>query len=48
MSKSDLIAKTFRGNNSDLIAQTLVGLKVERQFRVVPLDNDLRRLLHGL
>lgn len=35
---SNLVAKALGGNDSDLIAKTLVGLKVERQLGVVALD----------
>lgn len=38
---SNLVAKALGGNDSDLIAKTLVGLKVERQLGVVALDDDL-------
>ena len=46
--ETDLVAKTLRGNNSDLIANPLVGFKVECEFGVVALDNDLRGFLNGL
>lgn len=45
---TDLVSKTLGGDNSDLIADSLVGLKVEGELRVVAFDDDLRRLLDGL
>ena len=33
---SYLVAKALRGNDGDLIADTLVGLEVERELWVVP------------
>lgn len=48
MLRTDLIAKTLRGNDSDLIADPLVGFKVECEFGVVALDNDLCGFLHSL
>lgn len=45
---SNLVAKTLGGNDGDLIADTLVGVKVERQPGVVTLDDDLSGLLDGL
>jgi len=44
----DLVAKTLRRNDGNLIADSLVGLKVEREFGVVSLDDDFGRLLDGL
>lgn len=38
---ADLVTKTLRSNDGDLIADTLVGLEVEGEFGVVPFDNDL-------
>lgn len=46
--RSNLVAKTLRGDDSDLIAEALVGLEVERQLGVVALNDDLGRLLNGL
>ena len=40
-SVADLVTKTLRSNNGDLIADTLVGLEVEGEFGVVPFDDDL-------
>ena len=45
---ADLVAKTLRSNDGDLIANTLVGLEVEGEFGIVPFDNDLGRFLDGL
>ena len=45
---ADLVAKTLRSNDGDLIANTLVGLEIEGEFGVVPFDNDLGRFLDGL
>ncbi len=45
---ADLVTKTLRSNDGDLIADTLVGLKVEGEFGVVAFDNDLGRFLDGL
>lgn len=43
-----LVAKTLGGNNSDLIADALVGLEVESELGIVALDDDLGGLLDGL
>lgn len=43
-----LVAKTLRGNNRNLVAQALVGLKVERELGVVTLDHHLGGPLDGL
>lgn len=45
---TNLVAKTLGGDDSDLIADTLVGLEVEGQLGVVSLDDDLGRSLNGL
>lgn len=45
---ADLVTKTLRSNDGDLIANTLVGLEIEGEFGVVPFDNDLGRFLDGL
>lgn len=45
---ANLVAKTLGGNDGDFIAKTLVGLEVERQLRVVTLNDDLGGLLDGL
>ena len=45
---ADLITKTLRSNDGNLIANTLVGLEVEGEFGVVAFDNDLGRFLDGL
>ena len=44
----NLVAKALRRNDGNLIADTLVGLKVQSQLGVVPLDDDLGGLLDGL
>lgn len=46
--KTYLVAKTLRGNNRNLVAQALVGLKVERELGVVALDHNLGGPLDGL
>ena len=43
----NLVAKTLGGDDGDLIADTLVGLEVEGETGVVPLDDDLGGLLDG-
>lgn len=43
-----LVAQTLRGNNGDLIADALVGLEVQGELGVVPLNDDLGGLLNGL
>lgn len=45
---ADLVTKTLRSNDGDLIANTLVGLEIEGEFGVVPFDNNLGRFLDGL
>jgi hypothetical protein len=45
---TDLVAKALRGNNGNLIAETLVGLEIERQPGVVTLNDDLGRFLNSL
>jgi hypothetical protein len=46
--RTHLVAQALRGDDGDLIAQPLVGLEVERQLGVVPLNDDLGGLLDGL
>jgi hypothetical protein len=46
--RSYLVAETLRGNDGDLIADSLVGLKVQGQLGVVPLNDDLGGLLDCL
>jgi hypothetical protein len=46
--RSYLIAETLRGNDGDLIADSLVGLEIEGQLWVVSLNDDLGGLLDGL
>ena len=43
-----LVAQALAGNDGDFIADTLVGLEVEGELGVVPLDDDLGGLLNGL
>lgn len=43
-----LVAQPLAGNDSNLIADALVGLEVEGEARVVALDDDLGRLLDRL
>ena len=43
-----LVAQALAGNDSNLIADALVGLEVESETRVVALDDDLGRLLDSL
>lgn len=44
----NLVAEALGGNDGDLIANTLVGLEVEGELGVVPLNDDLGGLLHRL
>ncbi len=44
----NLVAKTFRGNDGDLIADSLVCLEIEGELRVVSLNDDLCGLLDRL
>jgi hypothetical protein len=48
MSCAYLVAETLRGDDCDLIADSLVGLEVKGQFGIVPLNDDLGGLLDGL
>ena len=43
-----LVAKTLGGDNGDLVAYSLVGLKVEGEFGVVSFDDDFGGLLDSL
>jgi hypothetical protein len=45
---SYLVAETLRGNDCNLIADSLVGLEIEGQLGVVSLNDDLGGLLDGL
>jgi hypothetical protein len=45
---SYLVAETLRGNDCNFIADSLVGLEIEGQLRVVSLNDDLGGLLDGL
>lgn len=45
---ANLVAQALGGNDSDLITDTLVGLEVESELGVVPLNDDLGGLLDGL
>jgi len=44
----NLVPQSFRGYYSNLIADTLVGLEVEGELRVVTFNDDLGGLLDGL
>lgn len=43
-----LVAEALGGNNGDLIADALVGLEVQGELGVVPLNDDLGGLLDSL
>jgi hypothetical protein len=43
-----LVAETLRGNDGDLVADSLICLEVQGQLGVVPLNNDFGGLLHRL
>jgi len=45
---SYLVAKTLGGNDGNLIADSLVGLEIESQLGVIPLNDDLGGLLDSL
>lgn len=45
---SNLVAKALGSDDGDLIADALVGLEVEGELGVVPLNDDLGGLLDGL
>lgn len=45
---SYLVAETLGSNDSDLIADALVGLEVEGELGVVALNDDLGGPLNGL
>jgi hypothetical protein len=45
---ADLVAQALGSNDGDLIADALVGLKVESETGVVPLNDDLGGLLDSL
>lgn len=44
----NLVAEGLGGNDSDLLADALVGVEVQRQASVVLLDDDLSGLLDCL
>lgn len=44
----NLVAEALGGNDGDLIADALVGLEVESETGVVPLNDDLGGLLDSL
>ena len=48
LSSSYLVAKTLGSNDGNLIADSLVGLEVEGQLGVVPLNDNFGGLLNGL
>jgi hypothetical protein len=43
-----LITKSFRSNDSDFVADALIGLEIEGEFRVIPLDDHFRGFLDSL
>ena len=45
---ADLVPQPLAGDDGNLIADTLVRLEIEGELRVVALNDDLGRLLHGL
>lgn len=45
---ANLVAEALGSDNGDLIADALVGLEVQGELRVVPLNDDLGGLLNGL
>lgn len=45
---TDFVSKTLGSNDSDLIADALVGFKVESELGVVAFNDDLCGLLDGL
>lgn len=45
---TNLVPQPLGGNDSDLIADTLIGLKVKGELWIVPLNDDLGGLLDGL
>lgn len=46
--KTHLVAKALGSNDGNLIANALVGLEVQGELGVVPLNDDLGGLLNGL
>lgn len=48
MGAANLVAKALGGDDGDLIAHSLVGLEVESELGVVPLNDDLGGLLDSL
>jgi hypothetical protein len=44
----DLVAETLGGDDGNLVANSLVGLEVQGQLGVVPLNDDLGGLLDSL
>lgn len=47
-SPCNLVTELLAGNNGDLLAHALVGVEIVAQARVVLLNDDPGRLLHGL
>ena len=48
LENTDLVAQALGGNDGNLIANPLVGLEVEGELGVVPLNDDLGGLLDSL
>ena len=46
--KTHLIPETLASNDSDFIADTLVGLEVQSQFWIITFDYDFGGFLDGL
>lgn len=46
--ETHLVAQALGGNDGNLIADSLVGLEVQSQLGVVPLNDDLGGLLDSL
>lgn len=47
-SPGNLVAHLLRGNDRHILADTLIGMKVERQLSIIALDDNARCLLHRL
>ena len=46
--RTHLIPETLASNDSDFIANTLVGLEVQSQFWIITFDDDFGGFLDGL